>query len=146
MTGKPSTAWLKYLLILPGLKVSATRQPIVSVLVKPKGVQNVVIRIGIMASQRISNSILSIEIFGGFLSMTRDEAIAILEMVREDAIQIILTLAEKAQKYDHLCDKTNPTTPSGMMPVYLKPTSRRETDLLAEQMDIRVFPGNVRKK
>lgn len=47
-------------------------------------------------------------------------------MVREDAIQIILTLAEKAQKYDHLCDKTSPTTPSGMTPVYLKPTSRRE--------------------
>jgi len=78
--------------------------------------------------------------------MTRDEAIAILEMVREDTIQIILTLAEKAQKYDHLCDKTSPTIPSGMTLVYLKPTSRRETDLLAEQMDIRVFPGNVRKK
>ena len=58
--------------------------------------------------------------------MTRDEAIAILEMDREAAIQIILTLAEKAQKYDQRCDKTSPTTPSGMTPVYLKPTSRRE--------------------
>jgi len=74
----------------------------------------------------MSICILSIGIFGGFLSMTRDEAIAILEMVREDTIQIILTLAEKAQKYDHLCDKTSPTIPSGMTLVYLKPTSRRK--------------------
>ena len=30
--------------------------------------------------------------------MTRDEAIAILDMDREDAIQVILVLAEKAGK------------------------------------------------
>lgn len=57
--------------------------------------------------------------------MTRDEAIAILEMDREDAIQAILILAEKAEKYDRLCDKTSPTTPSGMTPPYLKPTSKK---------------------
>lgn len=58
--------------------------------------------------------------------MTRDEAIAILEMDREDAIQAILILAEKAEKYDQLCDTTSPTTPSGMTPPYLKPTSKRK--------------------
>jgi transposase len=56
--------------------------------------------------------------------MTRDEAIAILEMNREDAIQAILCLAEKAGKYDKLCDIPSPTTPSGMTPTYLKPVKR----------------------
>lgn len=57
--------------------------------------------------------------------MTRDEAIAILEMDRENAIQAILILAGKAEKYDQLCDKTSPTTPSGSIPPYLKPTRKR---------------------
>ncbi|GJQ47819.1 hypothetical protein KsCSTR_40750 [Candidatus Kuenenia stuttgartiensis] len=57
--------------------------------------------------------------------MTRDEAIAILEMDREDAIQAILILAEKAEKYDRLCDKPGPTTPSGSIPPYLKPTKKK---------------------
>lgn len=57
--------------------------------------------------------------------MTRNEAIAILEMDREDAIQAILILAEKAEKYDRLCDKPSPTTPSGMIPPYHKPTSKK---------------------
>jgi len=43
--------------------------------------------------------------------VTRDETIAILEMDREDAIQAFLILAEKAEKYDRLCDKPGPTTP-----------------------------------
>jgi hypothetical protein len=54
--------------------------------------------------------------------MTRDEAIAILDMPRDKAVDIILTLAEKAEKYDQICNKIGPTTPSGMTPVYLKPT------------------------
>ncbi|GAN32265.1 IS66 family transposase [Candidatus Brocadia sinica] len=58
--------------------------------------------------------------------MTRDEAIAILEMDREDAIQAILILAEKAENYDRLCDKPSPTTPSGMTPPYLKPAGKRK--------------------
>lgn len=57
--------------------------------------------------------------------MTRNEAIAILEMDREDAIQAILILAEKAEKYDRLCDKPSPTTPSGSIPPYHKPTSKK---------------------
>ncbi len=58
--------------------------------------------------------------------MIRDEAIAILEMDREDAIQAILLLAEKAEKYDRLCDKPSPTNPSGMTPPYLKPTRKKK--------------------
>lgn len=58
--------------------------------------------------------------------MTRDEAIAILDMDREDAIQAILILAEKAEKYDQLCDKTSPIAPSGMTPPYLKPTGKKK--------------------
>jgi hypothetical protein len=57
--------------------------------------------------------------------MTRDEAIAILDMDREDAIQAILILAEKAEKYDQLCDKTSPIAPSSMTPPYLKPTGKK---------------------
>jgi len=54
--------------------------------------------------------------------MRRDEAIAILEMPRDKAIDTILTLAEKAEKYDQICGEVSPTTPSGMTPVYLKPS------------------------
>src|SRR4030067_2236644 len=53
--------------------------------------------------------------------MTRDEAIAILDLKREEAIVRILALAEKAEKYDRLLGQVSPTTPSGMTPVYLKP-------------------------
>jgi transposase len=54
--------------------------------------------------------------------MTRDEAIAILEKPIDQAIDIILALAEKAENYDQICGEVTPTTPSGMTPVYLKPT------------------------
>lgn len=54
--------------------------------------------------------------------MTRDEAIAILELEREAAIATLLALAEKAEKYDSLAGQVGPTTPSGMIPVYLKPS------------------------
>jgi len=57
--------------------------------------------------------------------MTRDEALAILDLEREEAIAIILVLAEKAEKYDRLSSQLSPTTPSGMTPVYLKPSHRK---------------------
>jgi transposase len=57
--------------------------------------------------------------------MTRDEALAILDLEREEAVAIILALAEKAEKYDRLSGKLSPTTPSGMTPVYLKPPHRK---------------------
>jgi hypothetical protein len=53
--------------------------------------------------------------------MTRDEALSILDLPRSKAIDIILALAEKAEKYDQLCGQVTPTTPSGMTPTYLKP-------------------------
>ncbi len=57
--------------------------------------------------------------------MTRDEAIAILNLEPEEAIAKILALAEKAEKYDRLMDQISPTTPSGMTPVYLKPSPKK---------------------
>ncbi len=57
--------------------------------------------------------------------MTRDEAIAILDLKREEAIVTILALAEKAEKYDRLSGQVSPTTPSGMTPVYLKPSHKK---------------------
>ena len=54
--------------------------------------------------------------------MTRDEAKAILALPHDKAIHAILALAEKAEKYDQLVGGVSPTTPSGMTPVYLKPT------------------------
>jgi len=57
--------------------------------------------------------------------MTRDEALAILDLKRDEAVAIILALAEKAEKYDGLCNQVSPTTPSGMTPVYLKPTPKK---------------------
>ena len=54
--------------------------------------------------------------------MTRDEAAAILDMNRDKAIEVIVGLAEKAEKYDRMCGDLSPATPSGMTPVYLKPS------------------------
>jgi hypothetical protein len=62
--------------------------------------------------------------------MTRDEAIAIVDLKREEAIVTILALAEKAERYDRLSGQVSPTTPSGMTPVYLKPShKKRKTPL-----------------
>ena len=57
--------------------------------------------------------------------MTRDEAIVILNLQREEAIAKILALAEKAEKYDRLIGQVGPTTPSGMTPIYLKPSRKK---------------------
>jgi hypothetical protein len=54
--------------------------------------------------------------------MTRDEAKTILALPQEKAIQFILALAEKAEKYDQIVGGVSPSTPSGMTPPYLKPT------------------------
>ena len=57
--------------------------------------------------------------------MTRDEAIAILGLPKHKAIDAILKLAQKAEKYDQLCDTIGPNTPSGMKPPYLKPPGKK---------------------
>jgi len=56
--------------------------------------------------------------------MTRDEVITILALPQERAIRAILALAEKADKYDQIIGDVSPTTPSGMQPVYKKPSAK----------------------
>lgn len=57
--------------------------------------------------------------------MTRDEARAILKLPEDQAIDSIVRLAEKAEKYDQICGDIGPTTPSGMKPTYLKPPGKK---------------------
>ena len=57
--------------------------------------------------------------------MTRDEAASILELPRDKAIDTILALAEKAEKFDQLREDISPTCPSGMTPPYLKKQGKR---------------------
>jgi len=57
--------------------------------------------------------------------MTRDEARAILKLPEDQAIDSIVRLAEKAEKYDQICGNISPTTPSGMKPTYLKPPGKK---------------------
>lgn len=57
--------------------------------------------------------------------MTRDEGLAILNMPEEQALKIILALAGKAERYDQMQGEPSPTTPSGMIPVYLKPSHEK---------------------
>ena len=60
--------------------------------------------------------------------MKRDEATAVLKLPEEQAISIILELAEKAEKYDQLHEGVSPSTPSSMTPTYLKPNkTKKET-------------------
>ena len=58
--------------------------------------------------------------------MTRDEAIGILDLPRDKAIDAIVALAEKAEKYEQLCGDISPTTPSGMTPTYLKEPPKKK--------------------
>ena len=64
--------------------------------------------------------------------MTREEALAILELPRAQAEVALLGLWEKAERWERLqsqgaseASHVPPTTPSGMTPVYLKPRARR---------------------
>jgi transposase len=57
--------------------------------------------------------------------MKREEAIAILDLPREEAIQKILELGRKAEKHDKLFSDISPSTPSGMKPVYTKPPGKK---------------------
>jgi transposase len=57
--------------------------------------------------------------------VTRDEAAAILDIPREQAIDAIMALAQKAEKFDQLCASVSPTCPSGMTPVYLKKQAKK---------------------
>lgn len=57
--------------------------------------------------------------------MTRDQAAAILQLPREQAIDAILALAQKAEKFDQLCGDISPTCPSGMTPPYLKEPGKK---------------------
>ena len=57
--------------------------------------------------------------------MTRDEAAAILKLPENQAIDRIINLAEKAEKYDQISGDVSPTTPSGMKPPYLKPPGKK---------------------
>jgi transposase len=61
--------------------------------------------------------------------MRREQAVALLELPREEAICAILALGEKAERWERLQEKgehtpDSPTTPSGMRPVYTKPAAR----------------------
>ena len=60
--------------------------------------------------------------------MTRDEAAGILKLPREKAIDMILALAEKAEKFDQLRGDISPTCPSGMTPPYLKKPGKRRSE------------------
>jgi len=51
--------------------------------------------------------------------MTRDEATAILDLPREEAIAILMRLVDPGEE-----TPSSPTTPSGMIPVYHKPARR----------------------
>lgn len=56
--------------------------------------------------------------------MTRDEAAAIVDLPREQAIDAILALAVKAEKFDQLYNVC-PSCPSGMTPTYLKKPAKK---------------------
>jgi transposase len=75
--------------------------------------------------------------------MRRDEAAAILKMPEDKAIDIIMDLDEKAEKYDQICTGDSPTTPSGMKPPYLKPQGKKRKRMPGRKTG---HPGTARKK
>lgn len=75
--------------------------------------------------------------------MTRDEALAILQLPTEQAIDAILALSEKAEKFDQLRGDVSPTCPSGMTPVYLKAPGKRRRKKPGQKKG---HPGMARKR
>src|ERR1019366_9495211 len=57
--------------------------------------------------------------------MNRAQALAILQLPREQAVSAIIALGEKAERWEHLQAQGAPSTLSGMQPVYLKPSAKR---------------------
>lgn len=75
--------------------------------------------------------------------MTRDEALAILQLPTERAIDAILALSEKAEKFDQLRGDISPTCPSGMTPVYLKEPGKKRRKKPGQKKG---HPGVTRKR
>ena len=75
--------------------------------------------------------------------MTRDEAIAILELPRPQAIAAILALGEKAEKFEQLRGDISPTCPSGMTPPYLKEPGKKRRKTPGQKKG---HPGVGRKR
>jgi transposase len=75
--------------------------------------------------------------------MTRDEAAAILDLPRQQAIDAILALAQKAEKFDLLCGPDSPTCPSGMKPTYLKEPGKKRRKKPGRKKG---HPGVARKR
>jgi len=75
--------------------------------------------------------------------MTRDEARAILKMPEDEALEVILVLAEKAARYDQMQGEPSPTTPSSMIPVYLKPSQGKRKKRPGRKKD---HPGVARSR
>ena len=74
--------------------------------------------------------------------MTRDEALAILELPTDQAIDAIMALGEKAEKFDQLCGTVSPTCPSGMTPPYLKEPGKKRRKKPGQKKG---HPGVARK-
>lgn len=79
--------------------------------------------------------------------MNREQALAILALPREQAVTRILALADKAEHWERLqvqgADTSiSPTTPSGMQPVYLKPSAKKRAKKPGRK---RGHPGACRK-
>src|SRR3972149_6814506 len=106
------------LLTSAGVKAPATGLPIGSLWAKPKAAPRKAMPISITASQKPYAFIPCTVTSGGIFWMTRDEAKAILALPRDKAVQAILALAEKAEKYDQIVGVVSPATPSGMTSVY----------------------------
>ena len=59
--------------------------------------------------------------------MTREKAEKIIKLPHEEAVEAILEIGDKAEKYDELISSSgsSPTRPSGMTPVYEKPNGKQ---------------------
>lgn len=75
--------------------------------------------------------------------MTRDEAASIVALPKEQAIDAIVALGEKAEKYDQLRQDASPTCPSGMTPPYLKPACGKRRKKPGRKKG---HPGAARRK
>ncbi len=85
------------------------------------------------------------------IKMTREDAEKILELPKEDAIEKIVELGNKAEKYDELTKKGDPSessdddpaTPSGMKPPYSKPPGKKRKKKPGQKKG---HPGAARPK
>ena len=80
--------------------------------------------------------------------MTREKAEKILKLPHEEAVEVILEIGDKAEKYEEMISSpgSSPTRPSGMTPVYEKPNGKERKKSQDKRKAMKAYQGRPLKR